>query len=183
MCAVLTLLFVCVSVCGRIDAKLDGCVFVCVCVLDLAQSTGDNKEFVVGLEYPQRLELWQLLHFQFTDIALSCRSCRCCLRSHSGSTAVCPLASCALWVWNESEWMCICTCAVWGWTVKKRHHNPWWSLAKSSLVSVDGIADVWAIDVDRLSLIRLMLYFDFFPLLCMFGRQLVKYCKINTINH
>lgn len=34
---------------------------VCVCAgLNTAQSAGDNKEFVVGLECPERLELWQL---------------------------------------------------------------------------------------------------------------------------
>ncbi|KAM4606575.1 uncharacterized protein ofcc1 [Polymixia lowei] len=43
----------------------------------------DNKEFVVGLGCLERLGLWQLQRSEFTDIALSCRSCP---RAESGST-------------------------------------------------------------------------------------------------
>lgn len=81
-------IFVCMPscVCGCVNAVYE-CVCVCVLVLTQLRAQGDNKEFVVGLECPERLELWQLQRSEFTDVALSCRSCRCCLRAHSGSTA------------------------------------------------------------------------------------------------
>lgn len=60
---ILISLFVRLPVCGWVNAV--DWMSVCVCVsagLNTAQSTGDNKEFVVGLECPKRLELWQLQH-------------------------------------------------------------------------------------------------------------------------
>lgn len=65
-----------------------------VCALDeyvywsySSEHRGENKEFVVGLGCPGRLELWQLQHSEFMDVAFSCQSCRCCLRTDSRSIA------------------------------------------------------------------------------------------------
>lgn len=74
---ILISLFIRLSVCGCVNAAYapDECVCVCVYVLVLTQlrAQRDNKEFVVGLECPERLELWQLQRSKFTDVALSCR--------------------------------------------------------------------------------------------------------------
>lgn len=59
-------------------------VHACARALTRLRAQVDNKDFVVGLECPERLELWQLRRAEFTDIAVSCR---CCLRSPlSGSS-------------------------------------------------------------------------------------------------
>lgn len=51
----------------------------------------DNKEVVVGLECPERLELWQLRRAEFTDIAVSCQYC---LRSPLSGSSKSVLVEC-----------------------------------------------------------------------------------------
>lgn len=98
---------------------------MCVCV-NTAQSAGDNKEFVVGLECPERLELWQLQRSEFTDVALSCQ---CCLRTHCGS-----IASAHSQVVSGVMSACLCVCVA---VLSKRHPNPRWSKFTVAAVVAD----------------------------------------------
>lgn len=70
---ILISLFICLSVCGCVNAAYAPDEYVCALVLTQLRAQRDNKEFVVGLECPERLELWQLQRSKFTDVALSCR--------------------------------------------------------------------------------------------------------------
>lgn len=65
--------FPCVGASMQCMHWMSVCIRVCALVLTQLRAQGDNKEFVVGLECPERLELWQLQRSEFTDVALSCR--------------------------------------------------------------------------------------------------------------